>query len=127
MDTPDKTPDKIPEFQTPEFQTLHDAMVNLDTKLAKQTIYMHALEFAILYHCSGKQVPDDIAEIVPQYSRYLNKAGCCRKQSTLNSEPSSANNEPSDSEPSANSEPSNSEPIADDDLLNIISKDTAGI
>lgn len=83
-------------MDTQECKTLSAMMESLDLKLARLQIYSHALEFAILYHCSGKTVPEDIAEIVPQYARYLNKSGCCKR------------------------------PAADDELLNILSQDVAG-
>ena len=144
------TPDDTTEFQTPEFQKLHDAMTSLDVKFSKQTIYMHALEFAILYHCAGKQVPDDIAEIVPKYAHLLNKAGCCTRESASEPAPVSqsvaqlpANNAPvsqsvaqppanngpvsqSVAQPPANGQPTNGKQITEEDLLSIISTDIAG-
>lgn len=59
------------------FEELLETLQSLDPKLAKLMVYATALEFAILYHCSGEKVPEDIAEIIPQYAKYLNGIGCC--------------------------------------------------
>jgi len=65
-------------MENSELQEIVDRCNSLDAELSKLRMYSKALEFAILYHCSGHQVPEDIAEIVPEYARYLNSIDCCR-------------------------------------------------
>lgn len=59
-------------------QEIVDKCNKLDEELTNAKMYSKALEFAILYHCSGQQVPEEIAQIVPEYARYLNNIDCCR-------------------------------------------------
>lgn len=76
-----------PYMKTTELREIFEQIKNLDLKYGRLEMYSRALEFAILYHCSGEQIPDDIAEIIPQYARYLNGSGCCTSEQEEKDDP----------------------------------------